>query len=221
MNVDGIGISAEITRQIQGGELKQGDRLPTERELAVQFRTSRGVVRKALDVLARGGHISRNVGRGTFVGISMPTAATLDVTSVSPAQLAVARQIIEPAVAANAAIHATAHDFAAMQHCLAKCDNARELADFDYWDGELHTSIATAAHNALIDFTFQTFNQVRRSAEWQKIKVFAFVHPERRAASQNDHRKIVEAIVSRDSAAARALMHEHLERIAGFIIAKP
>jgi GntR family transcriptional regulator len=48
-------------------QLRVGDRLPPERELAEQLDVSRGTVRQALDALAARGLIERGVGRGTFV----------------------------------------------------------------------------------------------------------------------------------------------------------
>ena len=221
MSADVDDICAEIARRIEDGELRNGDRLPTERQLAISHQTSRAVVRKAFDFLERNGQISRNVGKGTFVGSNVQQMVGFNAGGISPAQFAVARQILEPAVAANAAVHATADDFAAIERCFEKCEKARDLADFDYWDGELHTAIAKAAHNSIIEFVYQTFSQVRRSSEWQKIKVFAFDHHERRIASQQDHRRIVDAVISRDASAAREAMHLHLERISRFIATAP
>lgn len=49
------------------GDWKSGDRLPPERELAVQYGCSLITVRRALTELAREGRLSRTRGRGTFV----------------------------------------------------------------------------------------------------------------------------------------------------------
>jgi DNA-binding GntR family transcriptional regulator len=60
-------IQESITRRILSGALNQGDRLPSEEELAATYRVSVGTVQKALGRLAHSGLISREHGRGTFV----------------------------------------------------------------------------------------------------------------------------------------------------------
>lgn len=56
-----------IVGRIESGALRQGDRLPSEAQLAAGFRVSVGTVQKALSRLAQSGLISREHGRGTFV----------------------------------------------------------------------------------------------------------------------------------------------------------
>jgi GntR family transcriptional regulator len=60
-------IEDALAARIGGGELRVGDRLPAERELAEQLGVSRGTIRQALDALAARGLVERGVGRGTFV----------------------------------------------------------------------------------------------------------------------------------------------------------
>lgn len=56
-----------ILDQIENGDLQPSSRLPSERQLSEEFGVSRTTVRRALDDLAREGHIFTRVGRGTFV----------------------------------------------------------------------------------------------------------------------------------------------------------
>jgi GntR family transcriptional regulator len=60
-------VSTIIRGQIDDGELRRGDRLQSEPELAEEYAVSRATVRQALDELERDGLIERVVGRGTFV----------------------------------------------------------------------------------------------------------------------------------------------------------
>src|SRR4051794_29153694 len=60
-------IEEDLAGRIGRGELRCGDRLPPERELAEELDVSRGTVRQALDALAGRGLVERGVGRGTFV----------------------------------------------------------------------------------------------------------------------------------------------------------
>lgn len=57
----------DLKAAIDAGELKSGDRLPPERELAQRYGCSLITVRRALDELSREGRLQRHQGRGTFV----------------------------------------------------------------------------------------------------------------------------------------------------------
>ena len=67
-----------ITRRIETGALREGDRLPSEDQLAAQHRVSVGTVQKALSRLANSGLVTREHGRGTFV-----TGSRVRTTDVS------------------------------------------------------------------------------------------------------------------------------------------
>lgn len=60
-------VSDHITRDIEAGVWREGDRLPSEEELAAMHEVSVGTVQKALGLLANSGLIRREHGRGTFV----------------------------------------------------------------------------------------------------------------------------------------------------------
>lgn len=60
-------VSEAIIRRIESGALREGDRLPSEGELAASHGVSVGTVQKALLQLVHSGLITREQGRGTFV----------------------------------------------------------------------------------------------------------------------------------------------------------
>lgn len=66
-------VQQSISRRIESGNLREGDRLPSEEQLAMQFRVSVGTVQKALGRLASSGLVTREHGRGTFIS-GAPTA---------------------------------------------------------------------------------------------------------------------------------------------------
>jgi DNA-binding GntR family transcriptional regulator len=71
-------VCESISQRIESGALREGDRLPSEAQLAAQFRVSVGTVQKALGELAHSGLITREHGRGTFV--SGPRIRAADVS---------------------------------------------------------------------------------------------------------------------------------------------
>lgn len=60
-------VTESIVRKIESGALREGDRLPSEEELAASHGVSVGTIQKALAGLAHSGLVSRQHGRGTFV----------------------------------------------------------------------------------------------------------------------------------------------------------
>ena len=60
-------VTEAIVRKIESGALREGDRLPSEEELAASHGVSVGTIQKALAKLAHSGLVSRQHGRGTFV----------------------------------------------------------------------------------------------------------------------------------------------------------
>src|SRR5579862_8004372 len=70
-----------LTSEIARGHHASGARLPSERELAAAYGTSRTSIRQALDVLVREGVLFRTVGKGTFVAPWPPKNPEIDTPS--------------------------------------------------------------------------------------------------------------------------------------------
>ncbi|MGF6244805.1 MULTISPECIES: FadR/GntR family transcriptional regulator [Paraburkholderia] len=210
-------VAAALSQRIADGAFLPEGRLPTERELAVEYRIPRSGVRKALANIEREGMIVRSVGRGTFVAGSLPPSFEQeDLADISPADLNLARLLLEPGVAEHAALHATAADLASIEKCMLECENAKDVKSVDFWDANLHMAIAKATHNSFIAFTFKALHQVRQSPSWSQVKYFA-VTPERFEVTVAAHRAIVSSILRRDAAAARRAMETHIEQIGKYI----
>jgi GntR family transcriptional regulator len=90
-----------LRRQIEQGDWRPGERVPSEQELARRYEISRMTARKALTMLVMDGVLARHPGKGTFVAQSkVPAASTL--TSFSTAMrelgLTVSSRVIEKAI---------------------------------------------------------------------------------------------------------------------------
>lgn len=203
-----------IIERLRSGQLRAGDRLPTERAFCEQFAISRTTVRKVLQELKERGLITQTVGSGTYVteqAAQSVAAMAADAPSsqISPAVLMEARLALEPAIVEMVIGNATAADFEQMESCCAKAEAAASNEEFELWDGLLHELIAQAAHNAFVANVFKQMNQARAQGEWGMLKQRSLT-PERRLAYQKEHRALVQAIKNRDPALARQLAAEHL-----------
>jgi len=76
-----IQLRSYIWQQIQQQHWKNGDRLPTEKELAERFNVSRITIRNALQALVEDGFIYRIQGKGTFVAAERGRPAIADAAS--------------------------------------------------------------------------------------------------------------------------------------------
>lgn len=77
-------IAEAIREEINLGNLKPGDRIPTEEELCRIYNVSRGTIRKALHILEEDGIISRRQGIGSFVKSNSEKISTRNVALILP-----------------------------------------------------------------------------------------------------------------------------------------
>lgn len=209
-------IAAHIERQIMQGELRTGDRLPTERELAEQFHASRTAVREAMKTLAQKGLVDLRPGRGTIVidNTSQAMRESLDrLMRVnhrdSETALVEVREILEPGIAALAAARATEEDIAELQAAVAAMDE--HLADADAFiaaDNQFHLVLARATQNALI---LTLIDPIMALLSEQRKHIFGVPGgPER---GQEHHKLLLDAMLRHDPEAAREAMRAHLRQV--------
>jgi len=209
-------IVQQIEESILKGELHEGSQLPAERDLAKQFGVSRTAVREAIKALQEKGLVDALPGRGTFVtnGTSNSMRRSLDqlVKNGEPggwAYLVEVREILEPEIAALAAVRADAQDITTMREALFVMDNAAWDSDaYIEADLDFHLALAEAAANPIVLSLIDSIVGLLRE---QRLRIFRVAGgPER---GQRHHRRILEAIKRRDAQAARAEMQAHLSQI--------
>src|ERR1700716_4023169 len=122
-------IVQQVEDSILKGQLKPGDQLPAERDLAQRFGVSRTAVREAVKTLREKGLVEAYSGRGTFVtnGTSQAVRQSLDLMvkigqPEGSQYLAELRAILEPEIAGLAAVRAQDSDLATMRDAVAVMD---------------------------------------------------------------------------------------------------
>ncbi|MBN8475021.1 FadR/GntR family transcriptional regulator [Sulfuritalea sp.] len=213
-------VSGELKRRISRGEIKPGDRLPTEKALGEAFGVSRAVVREAIARLKADGLIETRQGSGAFA-VAAPKAINLRFWKgagpglVELRDIFELRAVVEGAVAELAAQRRDENDLRAMREHLEAMDEALESGvDGTVADDSFHIALAHATHNAyigrLVEFLGQHFSDSRKLA-WLDNNL-QFRLPQ---ASQREHRALLDAIARGDAAAARRRALEHLRGAAG------
>src|SRR5437016_1298733 len=209
-------IVQQVEDSILKGQLKPGDQLPAERDLAQRFGVSRTAVREAVKTLREKGLVEAYSGRGTFItnGTSQAMRQSLDLMfkmahSEGYVHLAEVRAILEPEIAALAATRIEEQYLDSMREAVAVMDRMPRDADsFIEADLDFHLSLAEAAGNPLILALIDSIVGLLRE---QRSRIFRVDGgPER---GQFHHKRIMETIERRDPDAARDAMRAHLEQV--------
>lgn len=209
---EGQGALTQLRAYLAQQNLPTNARLPPERELGEILGVSRGELRKALAALEHEGELWRHVGKGTFLGArpaeEISTVAVI-AHQTNPREVMQARLAIEPEIAGEAALNATAEDIAEMWLCLKGSESAATWRHYENWDNRLHRTVAEAAHNSVLLALFDTLNAVRRAVVWGRLRV-DYDRPPANHHSFAEHRALVEAIAERDLKATATAMRVHL-----------
>lgn len=209
-------IVSQIEKRIEAGDLKVGDRLPSERELAEQFAVSRTAVREAVKALRQKGLVEIRPGRGTFItnGTSDSVRSSLDMLmkmggTKGSGNLVEVREILEPEIAALAATRITEEYIVAMQEAVSIMDTALDNVDlFVEADLDFHLALAEGTQNPIIPILMDSIIDLLRK---QRKRIG--LTPGGLQRGQLHHKKILEAVIRRDSQAARQAMQDHLQQV--------
>ena len=204
-------IVQQVLELIENGKLKQGDQLPSERELTEIFKVSRTTVREAIRTLESMKLLQSRQGNGTYVLASseedliQPLAAALFNAKDDIRDIFYVRKIIEPHVAELAAENATAQEIEEMEEILRKQEICIEHGEnIIETDSAFHNLMASATKNrvmerltvALVDFLKQSRENYLMDDEQGNNR------PER---SLEGHQRVLAAIKNGDCEAARTV----------------
>ena len=176
---------------------------------------SRSSLRKALDVLEQRGRIMRHVGRGTFVAEAGPDVVTASLRlspPPGPADVLDLRQMIEPQIAAAAAIRATGPEIGRLSDLIEAAAAASDWAGWERLDSRIHSQLAQSTRNPLAVGVLDTLQVIRRQEEWGALRRKS-IDPERQAFFSAQHRRLAERIAARDAAGAAEEMRAHLDSV--------
>ncbi|WP_134681981.1 FadR/GntR family transcriptional regulator [Paracoccus ravus] len=205
-----------LRRQIQSGEYKAGDRLPSESRLTRDFGVSRTVVREAIAALRADGIVEPKQGAGVFV---LPPNETLPAfRDVDPDRVSSIIEILELRMALEcdaAALAATRHSPLQEEDILDAFQRLNELARQNRPTAEadfaFHLSIARATNNPRFPEMLMLIGSamIPRLALNRERDVPAA--PEYLRMLEQEHGAILAAIQNADPEAARLAMAAHLK----------
>ena len=218
-------VALEIRRHVSERDLRPGDRLGTEQELAAEFAVSRPTLREGLRLLA-GSHlirVARGPGGGIFVantpnegisrGLSESIATMLETDRVSLYELLDARMCMEVPLAGRAAERATAETGRELRAAIDEAAGNHPASEaFRVADTRFHQVIAATARNELLRaFTGWTLDVLQPSL------VDTLGDAIDGEAILDQHRAIVRAVERNRAAEAEEAMHRHLAYLRGLL----
>ncbi len=211
-------VAEELRRRIRGGELPQGQRLPSERELAEELAVSRTTVREALQALREEGFITAVRGRagGNFVtDLILPQELWYERIRQNPGELDELfdyRIALETRSAFLAASRRDRHDLAVMRESIHMLERKESTSSNEYQvafrqaDAKFHEVIAQASRN-------ERLYRAIRAARGDIFFPFDWLpHPVYVTPTLEGHAMILQAIRSGNPRAAASAMESHLER---------
>jgi GntR family transcriptional repressor for pyruvate dehydrogenase complex len=220
-------IVEQLLGAIESGAFPTGSTLPPERIMASQLGVSRASLREAIRVLEHAGVLDVRMGSGTYVVEDGPSPKSVLRTRAavigehSPLDITLARVALEPVVAGQAALHRHESDIALLQHHFeahtALESNARDSEGADL---EFHLALANASYNPVLVDLVERLVEIMHQRTWRDFRTRQLRHAGRSGDMLAQHRRILEAVIAGDSAAAEAAMRAHLEAVAAGVSAE-
>ncbi|WP_022721714.1 FCD domain-containing protein [Rhodopseudomonas sp. B29] len=215
-------VAGRIEALIAARNLTAGDRLPSERQLAADFGVSRPTLREAIRQLASRGVLVSRRGGGTFVSApeeSDPVrTALLPLASLARSEAGYWRDVmemrkpIEGETAYFAALRADDADKARLVAAYQGVVNAPadDLDSQARLDAAFHMAVCTAAHNVVLQQVMSGLLGLMEASISQSLR--RLYHLPGILDELNDqHREILDAVISGKAEAARGAASRHLD----------
>jgi DNA-binding FadR family transcriptional regulator len=214
-------MSSEIVGQIEAaiasGSLKQGDRLPPERELAEIFGVSRITVRDALRTMEALGLLDIKVGATGGAFVQSPPSEVVEKTfgymvrlaSLDPDEVAEARFAVELNIGTLAVQRATPEDLGVLNEAIEQGRIALANGTYDSsYSREFHALLARAAHNRALEIMVGSFRGAFSMAVVRAREPAEVAH----RRSLEEHEAIAKGVTARDAAAVGRALADHFAR---------
>lgn len=202
-----------VRRLIDAGRLKLGDRLPPERDLALQIGVSRPSLRSGLRSLQAMGVIRSRQGSGTFIAGGPPRLGEGPLRFLAALHgftrddMFEARRVLEVGTAGLSAERATAEHQATMAEEVASMfASLEDPQDFLIHDIQFHRAVAAGSVNPVLATLIDTVAEL----VWETRRTTVERATDLRESAEM-HRRIYRAIKARDAERAREEMSKHLD----------
>lgn len=220
-------ISQMVIEQIQGmimrGELKNGDKLPPERELTQTLNIGRPALREALKALEVMGVIESRHGQGNFVvnntenSVFKPLSLSFKLSNGNIEEILELRRLIEDYTVKQAAILSNEKDAERLHEIHKAMIDAETTEQKSQYDKEFHYEIAKISKNILINSLFESTSYLFDSFINKTVRM-SFFGEDSIDKIYDEHLHIIEAIEKHDGEEAARRMQIHMNNINVFML---
>jgi len=205
-------VADQLEALILDSQLRSGERLPTENELARQYGVSRTVIREAVRSLAAKGLVQVTQGSGTVVREMTNEQASQSISSVLKQnarrvdieKLLEVRRMLEVEIAGLAAERRNDDDLEALAETVARMEREEERG-FVENDIAFHASLAHATQNEFFEILLNSLADALIQVRHVALNI-----PGTPARALGHHRAIMQAVVQGKPTRARDAMEKHL-----------
>jgi GntR family transcriptional repressor for pyruvate dehydrogenase complex len=220
-------ISDQVYEQIRDlilrGQLKPGEQLSPERELAQAVGVSRPTVREAINKLVTTGLLEQRQGQGTFVRSHdsqrerNPLAAIIEGNEVSLEDLLEVRMGLEGQAVILAAQRATPEDIQILENALNAMLAENVEGDLGIEeDVSFHMGIAYASKNLAQVYIMRSFHDLLHFGIKENLR-YLWENPTNLPIIQRQHFEILQAIKRHDPEAAYEAMRKHIAFVLDYV----
>jgi GntR family transcriptional regulator, transcriptional repressor for pyruvate dehydrogenase complex len=209
-------VADNLRQGILNGKLLPGHKLPSEREMAALYRTSRVALREALRTLENEGLIiiKRGFRGGACVSdfdnalraLRDSLRIVVKLGQAKSSHLTEVRGILEPEIAAIATVRASSSDLQAIEAIVVAQEEELGAGKLSRrYDMEFHRCAVEATHNPVLSIVVNAINESLRESIFRSK-----LNQAMRTRVVTNHRNIFEALRSRNAEEAQRLMSEHV-----------
>jgi len=205
-------VMEQIKDLVKKGELKSGDKLPSERELCEKLEVSRASIREALKALQMLGLIETKHGEGNFINENFENSLLEPLSTVflllgsKSESVLELRKIIEPETAVLAAKNITNEQLIELKEIMEELNNTSDAEVCASLDKRFHYKIAQASGNHLIStIMFSVSSLIEKHIENSKINTI------NKTLVKAQHEEIWNALETHNGSSAKAALKKHLE----------
>jgi DNA-binding FadR family transcriptional regulator len=205
-------VAKAVAAKIANGEFAIGERLPSERELALVYGVSRPTIREAVFALELDGLVEVRKGVGVFAIAKSPRGGEAAATDIGPFELLEARRAFEGEACAVAASRIRDSDVDDLEALLREIDYSGDVLAAEDADRRFHIRIAEITGNSAMHAVVEMLWEARdRSPQYRFLTDKA--HEARVVPRDDEHARILDALRARDPARARAAMRSHIAHV--------
>ncbi len=213
-------VQHRIQELIRTGEIRLGEKLPSERALAERFGVSRNSVREAIRGLTEKNTVRSRRGDGTYLRPRLESSPVPPLKQVMRSEngrlkeIFGLRRMLEPQIAALAATQMTKKGLKALKMLVFEQERRHLYGQDDAeLDAAFHLRIAESANNKLIVEVLKILDQILAESRSSALR-----NKHRQRVSLKTHYLIIDALENRDPAAAHQATTMHLLEVEAAVL---